>query len=373
MKKTTQKQKNGSVILTIILLLVYVFIQVILFYYFKSASISLIGLIILNIFFAIYCIYVLSGVGKANREVRKENKYLKKINPYIYYRELPNPYGIGVTTLLMDSKIENYKDIVAVILDLCAKKYLNLEKQNDKYIIKILKGIDDSLFSNEKYILNLIVNNNIKNINYREWYNYCMQDGINLGLFINQTKKNKYSLPSEVSEFNPNRIFKSKYKLGIILVCLYIIMILMSDLSIFYIIFSSIIGSIFVFFGTIFLTMFIEYINLIIKIFSNIIKKMKYYKYKNYIDKLNNNLKKTGKGVDEFHKLCAFKAFIRDFGSFVDKHPEEVILWDRYLSYAQVFGLTKEIMASGYNDLIENSSFKIDNIDNINFDNIEIQ
>ena len=95
----------------------------------------------------------------------------------------------------MDSTIENYKDIVAVILDLCAKKYLNLEKQGDKYIIKVLKGIDDSLLSNEKYKLSLVLNNDVKNINYQEWFNYCMQDGINLGLYNHTNQKNKINNP----------------------------------------------------------------------------------------------------------------------------------------------------------------------------------
>ena len=70
--------------------------------------------------------------------------------------------------------------------------------------------------------------------------------------------------------------------------------------------------------------------------------------------------------------MKSFKAFIRDFGRFADKYPEEIVLWDRYLSYAQVFGLTKEIMQCGYSKLVKNSSFQIDSIDNISFDNIEV-
>ena len=50
-----------------------------------------------------------------------------------------------------------------------------------------------------------------------------------------------------------------------------------------------------------------------------------------------------------------------------------MVLWDRYLSYAQVFGLTKELMDSGYKELVENASFIIDNIENINMQNIEVK
>ena len=72
---------------------------------------------------------------------------------------------------------------------MCAKKYLNLEKQGDKYIIKVLKGIDNSLLSNEKYILSLVLNNDVKNISYKKWFNYCMQDGMNLGLYTHTIQK----------------------------------------------------------------------------------------------------------------------------------------------------------------------------------------
>ena len=64
---------------------------------------------------------------------------------------------------------------------------------------------------------------------------------------------------------------------------------------------------------------------------------------------------------------------LNDFGKFVDKSPEEVVLWDRYLSFAQAFGLTEEIMSTGYDKLVKNASFMIDSIDNISLSNIEIK
>ena len=88
---------------------------------------------------------------------------------------------------------------------------------------------------------------------------------------------------------------------------------------------------------------------------------------------LNNHLTRTDKGIIELQKLISFQNFLSDFGNFVDKHPEEVVLWDRYLPYAQVFGLTKEIMNSGYKQLVDNSSFQIDDIDNITIYNIEVE
>ena len=148
----------------------------------------------------------LAGVEEGKKVIYKEDNIVKKTNPYIYYRELPNDYGIGVISLLVDSKLENYKDIIAVILDLCAKKYLFLEKRNNKYYIKVLKGIDNKLLSNERYILDLIISNNIKNINYQEWYSYCLQDGINLGVYYHVDRQQS-ELDNEVKPIS----FKTKY------------------------------------------------------------------------------------------------------------------------------------------------------------------
>jgi uncharacterized membrane protein len=345
------------------MLLIYAIVQLIIFLIAADRQVR-IGLIIFNVFFVIYCIIVLSGVVKGKRAISKENKYLKKINPYIYFRELPNFFGIGVTTLLMDSTIENYKDIVAVILDLCAKKYLNLEKQGDKYIIKVLKGIDDSLLSNEKYILSLVLNNDVKNISYKEWFNYCMQDGMNLGLYTHTIKKNKIDKPFLSRQERIKKDRKIKLIMSLILPCLVFLLTFSSNIIL--AIFSSI-----VLFGISYF-----YLTMVFNIkffFSEMFREAKYYKSQNYIDQMNNNLTRTDKGIKELHKLYSFKAFIKDFGHFVDKKPEEVALWDRYLSYAQVFGLTKEIMESGHKELINNSSFQIDNIDNITLHNIEVK
>lgn len=364
MNKETKYQKTGSVKLTIWMLLIYAAVQAILFICNLDNPIFLNILIVFNVFFVIYCIIVLSGVVKGKRAISKENKYLKKINPYIYFRELPNFFGIGVTTLLMDSTIENYKDIVAVILDLCAKKYLNLEKQGDKYIIKVLRGIDDSLLSNEKYILSIVLNNDVKNISYKEWFNYCMQDGMNLGLYTHTIQKNKVNNPVLSRQERIKKDNKVKLILSLILPCLVFIFTFSSDLIL--AIFSSLI-----LYG---ISYFVLTMVFNIKLFfREMFKEAKYHRNQNYVNQLNNKLTRTDKGVNELHKLYSFKAFIKDFGHFVDKKPEEVVLWDRYLSYAQVFGLTKEIMASGYKELIDNSSFHIDSIDNINLHNIEVK
>lgn len=307
----------------------------------------------------------LFGNLKGRMFINKENKKIKKENPYIYYRELPNNYGIGVTSLLFDSKIENYKDIVAVILDLCAKKYLSLIKGSDKYYIKLLKGIDDELLTNEKYILNLIISHNIKNINYSEWYNYCLQDGIDLGLYYHYDKPKEVINDGLVTR-NETELLKKIHKSISLFIGIFIFVITLIAGGLLNGLLFALIGFV------------VSYVVLIVPfyiifMFIGVANIGKMQKNINYDIALNNHLRRTNKGILELQKLISLQNFLSDFGNFVDKHPEEVVLWDRYLSYAQVFGLTNEIMKSGYKQLVNNSSFQIDNIDNITINNIEIE
>ncbi len=383
MNKGAKTGKTINIKATIFIYFLFLALFLFLFFYFDNFIVKTVCIVMLAMVTA-WFIGIIMGLAKAQVQISKENKYIKNTNPYIYYRYLPNNFGIGVTTLLFDSTIENYKDIVAVILDLCAKKYLSLIKQNDKYVIKVLKNIDDNLLSNEKYILTLIMNDNIKNIEYKEWYNYCVQDGVELGLYF----KRKTNIDTNNSPLTMN-ILKKANKVQFVLSILISILGLIIILSRYYIKGSldsplnygviSFIGFIIICiflvsiltlitYGILFIPFHIILLYVIIP-FTHFEKEAENANYKTLIE---GNLKKTKKGVEELHKLYSFKAFINDFGNFVDKKAEEVVLWDRYLSYAQVFGLTKEIMKSGYKELVNNSSFQIDDIDNINLENIEI-
>lgn len=360
-KGNTKYRKTYNLKATILssLLLAIIIARLVYSLFNSDSKLEFVACLLMLIVIAFALIGAILGVIKGKIQISKENKYIKNTNPYIYYRELPNNFGIGVTSLLIDSTIENYKDIVAIILDLCARKYLNLIKQDDKYVIKILKDIDEELLSNEKYILTLLKNNDIKNINYQTWYNYCMQDGIDLGLYYHKEMQ-----ISNDSLLSPNKIVKS---LKIHLLISVITGILIFVLSLFW---GNIKNAFYCGLFCSILTFVILIVPFgLINIIAGFKNKTQEINYKNIIE---NTLPKTKKGIEELQKLYSFKAFINDFGHFVDKQVDEVVLWDRYLSYAQVFGLTKEIIKTGYRELIENSSFQIDNIDNINLYNIEI-
>lgn len=56
--------------------------------------------------------------------------------------------------------------------------------------------------------------------------------------------------------------------------------------------------------------------------------------------------KKTKKGVEHYDKWKAFKNFLNDFGTFDLKELPEIVLWERYLVYATIFGLASRVQKS---------------------------
>jgi uncharacterized membrane protein len=53
--------------------------------------------------------------------------------------------------------------------------------------------------------------------------------------------------------------------------------------------------------------------------------------------------KRTKKGNDHFVRWNAFKKFLLDFGRFNEKELPEIVLWEKYLVYATVFGIADKV------------------------------
>ncbi|HOZ88612.1 MAG TPA: DUF2207 domain-containing protein [Bacilli bacterium] len=69
--------------------------------------------------------------------------------------------------------------------------------------------------------------------------------------------------------------------------------------------------------------------------------------------------KRTPKGNDHYQKWLAFKRFLNDFGLFDTKELPEIILWERYLVYAVIFGLAgkvQKVMNTRFNEINENTA-----------------
>lgn len=56
--------------------------------------------------------------------------------------------------------------------------------------------------------------------------------------------------------------------------------------------------------------------------------------------------KRTKKGNEDYLRWKAFKNFLNDFGNFKVKELPEIVLWEKYLVYATVFGLADKVEKS---------------------------
>ena len=378
MKKTNFKDKNkykiGEVI---ILIFIIVFIVNIIFLLLlrKLLDNSFINIFIIFssipvVLFGIIYIGILYGKIRVKKKELLMKKDIILDNPYIYYRELPNNYGIGISSILMDKTIENDKDIIACILDLCARGYLRL----DNKVISVLDKDYSNLLSNEIYIMDNIVNNKVGDINYQTWHDLCVKDSKELELFDNYTE--------DITDIEDNKEYNINNKACIIVILVISIILgfltitvpsISNNLAIFIgvdntLIFKaiSIICIPFVSFGI------LIYACIIIKYLFFVGKSVYDYRESIYNNTLTTRLIYTSKGIDEVKKLLSFKKFLKDFGEFKYKNLEEIILWEEYLSYAIMFNLTKDIIKTGYKELIDNSSFKIDNINNLSLNNLSV-
>lgn len=388
MKKTKYKDKTkykvGEIILFIITLF-FVCSFVFLIILKKILNYSILNLfIIFNIFpviiFGGLIISILYGKIRTKKREVLIKADIKFTNPYIYYRELPNNFGIGISSILINKTIENEKDIIACILDLCAKKYLKLEKENAEYKITILDSSTSNLLSNEVYVLNHLINNTIQQIDYQKWHQLCVEDGKQLGLFEDNKEVNDNFQHQIITNYYNTNEQQLKKLIPIILL---IGAILGSLVFLFPIISAKIANFLgvncnielkIVSFIAIMLVSFLLLVSIFGMVRAISITGKTIYQNRNLIYKntLSTRIIHTAKGIEATKKLYSFVIFLKDFGFFAQKNPEEITLWDEYLSYAIMFNLTNEILKTGYKQLVENASFKIDTVNNIDLKNIKI-
>lgn len=290
------------------------------------------------------------GSDKARKEIDKVLKHLNVDNPYIYFRDIPNKHGVGVTLSLLNIKITK-KDVLASILDLCAKGYINVKQHGKNFEIINNKKDRNQLLKNELYILDWVLNKDTSKINLKRWKKLCNEDAIDLGLAIKSEEKTYKTLFKMDIKYARNLLFVS-FGFSFILIRFFDYFIERS---------ISILETIFM---SIFLTGPIWFIVFIIMLFVALLYEGNILNYNN---KMNNLLILTETGKKEYHEICSLGKFLDDFGRFAEKHVGEIMIWEQYLSYAIVFRLGNKILKTGYDKLKINDNFIIDDIDKIVF------
>ncbi len=226
-----------------------------------------------------------------------------------YNREFIDDYDVVIVEYIMDKDITE-KSFSTSILNMIYKKNISFTKngKND-YIFKkentnnlneseqiIVKLIFDEIGDTKKVSLNEIKKYSKKIINekspfvdrYNDWRSSVLNTAESLDFYINNTSK---------------KLFLSLY---------------------------AIIGFILTFFN-IFIGVF-NILSVLVLIFAVL-----------YIIYLVNLKKRTVKGNEHYVRWKAFKNFLLDFGKFDEKDLPDIKLWERYLVYANIFGIADKL------------------------------
>ena len=94
----------------------------------------------------------------------------------IYVRDIEVEYSPAVLSYLQNQKIEKKKDLVACVLNLCAKGFMKIEKKEENHYELIpLKNQDiDKLKKDEKYLYDKICKK--EKINMSTWIRYIREE-----------------------------------------------------------------------------------------------------------------------------------------------------------------------------------------------------
>lgn len=180
---------------------------------------GMLGLVIVLIAFVPVVLGISSlGFFAASHKVQKKiDKEIKKVvvtNPYIYYRDIPDDFGIGIYALLLDCKI-TVRDFKAAIIDLCAKGYIKIRTVGKSFEATILDKDQSTLLSNEKFILNWIAlhkDSKLTSFPLSEWENRIKEDAIELGF----ATKRKNIKADDTSKRIP-KLYKIAFLLALII------------------------------------------------------------------------------------------------------------------------------------------------------------
>lgn len=242
---------------------------------------------------------------------RKYDKEYKVDFDHKYYREFTGNYDVEVVDYLMKKDV-TIDALNASIMNLIYKKHIEIEEDSNdkKNLILVLKNREKANPAEKKLIELLfdLIGKGDK-VTLREIKNYSKKYET-ADLFIK--KYNDWQLAVKTAgkkeEFfeeniTPKMVGIAYFILGLVIISL--MMCFRIEIALFYIV--TFIGGI-----------------------SFAIYTLSFKKW-------------TKKGREHYLKWTAFKQFLLDFGSFKDKEIPEIALWDKYLVYATVFGIAKQV------------------------------
>ena len=319
--KTRDIKKYAS-IATIVIYLPFTLIPIVIVnaIYKDIGSIILIAVVILG--------YIILRLG-----TEIYNKFKSRISKDkgIYIRDIDVEYSPAILSYLQNQKIEKEKDIMACILDLCAKRYLNIIKEKDDvYSIGIGTNTDiKNLPLDEKYLYDKIVKK--QKINFSKWKSIIIEE-FNKYKFLKNTKISLYV------------VFLMLY--FIVMILLAIINNLNSNINLD----SGVNFMVLIFFTA----MELAFLEPIIRIISEKLRKGEYTSgiY-------------TNAGAKEMKRWDKYKNYLQDYTLIKEKKIDSVMVLEKHIAYATVLNVNKDYTNAIINDLNINYNLNLDYIKSI--------
>jgi uncharacterized membrane protein len=264
------------------------------------------GLLILNGLWIVGA--VLIGIY-AYKKYDKEHKSTFNLE---YYREFPAEYGPEVVEYLMKKNITPLA-LSATILNIIRKKGLEVReevsKHNKKEYTLVKKNINNTLTNDESYIVDWLIDEigNGNEVSLMDISHSSQSIGNAKDFMEKYNEWNKIAKTNSVKEdfYEDHLGFKVKAILyGVLGFILFTLSISTTESPFMFPTF--IVSAILIIYTATF-------------------------------------TKRTIKGNDHYVKWNAFKRFLLDFGRFNEKELPEIVLWEKYLVYATVFGIADKV------------------------------
>ena len=268
--------------------------------------IPLIVTIALNMPLIIAIIIANIVLKKNNKEFYNKDSIDKKTDDLQYYREVLSSYSPAELNYVYSANTQFPKDAVTTLLSLKLKKIIDLNNENNT--ITILK--DDANISNsEKYVLNKIKDEKLKNFEPIKYQQIVQEDVENKHLTNKGSKKN-------MSAFS--------------MLFIAIIIILLFFIIVFALPSEGILG----FISVILIPLIFIILSLGIPgiILYCILRTYNPYK-----------LSKEGKQLRK--KLLGLKNYITQFSLLQEKDVKDLIVWEDYLIYSIIFDLNDDLIS----------------------------
>ena len=255
----------------------------------------------------------------------KYDKERKRSFDMEYNREFIDDYDVTAIEYLYDKKITE-KGFSTSILNLIYKKKISFEKLDKKDYKFTRTTVDESeLNEGEKKVMDILFNKAGSNnmVTLKDIKKYAKEVNGTTSPFLKGFDTWKSIVTNESEKLNfyeNNRSVKLKFSLY----ALVSLLILYLDMKL----------------GMFNLLAFIVIISTIVYII--------------YLVSFN---KRTERGNLDYHKWRAFERFLKDFGRFDEKELPEIKLWERYLVYANIFGLADKVgktMKIKFNEMYPN-------------------